>query len=144
MSTCDRLDLQTLGSQQVMQKNLPDHWSRGRTLGFLQYDWWKSTASQSSAKVWSAPKSQRGSNFVDVLKRRSEQQLLVNKQKLPNNTYSHFGWYLLRPKLITAAIRPVMWWHMAMPLSSRLNSPFPSLGAVVGCYASRLLCIVMS
>ena len=26
MSTCNRLDLQTLGSQQVMPKNLPDHW----------------------------------------------------------------------------------------------------------------------
>ena len=26
MSTCNRLDLQTLGSQLVMPKNLPDHW----------------------------------------------------------------------------------------------------------------------
>ena len=26
MSTCDRLDLQTLGSQPVMPKNLTDHW----------------------------------------------------------------------------------------------------------------------
>ena len=26
MSTCNRLDLQTLGSQPVMPKNLPDHW----------------------------------------------------------------------------------------------------------------------
>ena len=25
MSTCKRLDLQTLGSQQIMPKNLPDH-----------------------------------------------------------------------------------------------------------------------
>ena len=30
MSTCDRLDLQTLGSQPVMPKNLPDHWLRSR------------------------------------------------------------------------------------------------------------------
>jgi hypothetical protein len=29
MSTCNRLDLQTLGSQPVMPKNLPDHWSDG-------------------------------------------------------------------------------------------------------------------
>ena len=27
MSTCNRLDLQTLGSRPVMPKNLPDHWS---------------------------------------------------------------------------------------------------------------------
>jgi hypothetical protein len=27
MSTCNRLDLQTLGSQLVMLKNLPDHYS---------------------------------------------------------------------------------------------------------------------
>ena len=27
LSTCNRLDLQTLGSQPVMPKNLPDHWS---------------------------------------------------------------------------------------------------------------------
>jgi hypothetical protein len=27
MSTCNRLDLQTLGSQPIMPKNLPDHWS---------------------------------------------------------------------------------------------------------------------
>ena len=26
MSTCNRLDLQTLGSQLVMPKSLPDHW----------------------------------------------------------------------------------------------------------------------
>ena len=26
MSACNRLDLQTLGSQQVMPKNLPDYW----------------------------------------------------------------------------------------------------------------------
>jgi hypothetical protein len=30
MSTCNRLDLQTLGSQPVMPKNLPDHWSSQR------------------------------------------------------------------------------------------------------------------
>ena len=28
MSTCNRLDLQTIGSQPVMPKNLPDHWVR--------------------------------------------------------------------------------------------------------------------
>jgi hypothetical protein len=27
MSTCNRLDLQTLGSQPIKPKNLPDHWS---------------------------------------------------------------------------------------------------------------------
>ena len=27
MSTCNRLDLQTLGCQLVMPKNLPNHWS---------------------------------------------------------------------------------------------------------------------
>ena len=27
MSTCNRLDLQTLGSQPVMSKTIPDHWS---------------------------------------------------------------------------------------------------------------------
>ena len=26
MSTCNRLDLQTIGSQQLMLRNLPDHW----------------------------------------------------------------------------------------------------------------------
>ena len=28
MSTCNRLDLQTLGSQPIMPKNLPNHWLR--------------------------------------------------------------------------------------------------------------------
>ena len=28
MSACNRPDLQTLGSQPIMPKNLPDHWSR--------------------------------------------------------------------------------------------------------------------
>ena len=28
MSTCNRLDLQTLGSQPIMPKNLPDHCSK--------------------------------------------------------------------------------------------------------------------
>jgi hypothetical protein len=28
MSTCNRLDLQTLGSQPIMPKNLPDHCNR--------------------------------------------------------------------------------------------------------------------
>jgi hypothetical protein len=28
MSTCNRLDLQTLGSQPTMPKNLPEHWGR--------------------------------------------------------------------------------------------------------------------
>jgi hypothetical protein len=34
------------------------HTAKGREaeLGFLQFDWWKSTASWPSAKVWSAPK----------------------------------------------------------------------------------------
>ena len=32
MSTCNRLDLQTLGSQPVMSKNLPDRWSIGHRL----------------------------------------------------------------------------------------------------------------
>ena len=27
MSTCNRLDLQTLGFQPIMSKNLPDHWN---------------------------------------------------------------------------------------------------------------------
>jgi hypothetical protein len=31
--------------------------SRGRTLGFLQFDWWKSTTSWPSVIVWSVPKS---------------------------------------------------------------------------------------
>ena len=30
MSACNRLDLQTLGSQPVMPKNLPDHWVEPR------------------------------------------------------------------------------------------------------------------
>ena len=35
MSTCNRLDLGTLGSQPVMPKNLPGHW-----IGVLyNYDW---------------------------------------------------------------------------------------------------------
>jgi hypothetical protein len=29
MSTCNRLDLKTLGSQPIMYKNLPGHWTRG-------------------------------------------------------------------------------------------------------------------
>jgi hypothetical protein len=29
-TTCNRLDLQTLGSQPIMPKTLPGHWSRAR------------------------------------------------------------------------------------------------------------------
>ena len=35
MSTCNRLDLQTLGSQPVMSKNLPDHWWRVQNGDFI-------------------------------------------------------------------------------------------------------------
>ena len=37
MSTCDRSDLQTLGSQLVMYENLPDHWS-GENLAKIDGD----------------------------------------------------------------------------------------------------------
>ena len=37
LSTCNRLDLQTLGSQPVMMpKNLPDHWLTSSGLAFIQ------------------------------------------------------------------------------------------------------------
>ena len=35
ISTCDQLDLQTLGSQPIMSKNLPDHWLRVESTSFL-------------------------------------------------------------------------------------------------------------
>ena len=38
MSTCNRLDLQTLGSQPTMSKNLPDLWVRGEFGGSLMVD----------------------------------------------------------------------------------------------------------
>ena len=39
MSTCNRLDLQTLGSQPIMPKNLPDHWSElGENENQLDFD----------------------------------------------------------------------------------------------------------
>jgi hypothetical protein len=34
MSTCNRLDLQTLGSQPIMPKNLTDHWLQMNRLKF--------------------------------------------------------------------------------------------------------------
>ena len=37
MSTCNRLDLQTLGSQPVMPKNLPDRCYPGVTLTTLYF-----------------------------------------------------------------------------------------------------------
>ena len=36
MSTCNQLDLQTLGSQPIMSKNHPDHWSRASALGYMR------------------------------------------------------------------------------------------------------------
>ena len=36
MSTCNRLNLQTLGSQPVMPKNLPDHCSKRVDFGVLR------------------------------------------------------------------------------------------------------------
>ena len=36
MSTCNQLDLQTLGSQPIMPKNLPDHWFQS-TKTYLSY-----------------------------------------------------------------------------------------------------------
>jgi hypothetical protein len=36
MSTCNWLDLQTLGSQPIMPKNLPDHWSLPELLRILK------------------------------------------------------------------------------------------------------------
>ena len=38
MSICNRLNLQTLGSQLVMPKNLPDHWSGGMSFEWLAQD----------------------------------------------------------------------------------------------------------
>ena len=37
MSTYNQLDLQTLGSQPVMPKNLPDHWSKSIVIGLFLY-----------------------------------------------------------------------------------------------------------
>ena len=45
MSTCNRSDLQTLGSQLIMPKNNPDHWPSPRYV-----EWWPLTA-QSSRKT---------------------------------------------------------------------------------------------
>ena len=39
MSTCNRLDLQTLGSQPVMPKNLPDHWTKEESLPQFIKEW---------------------------------------------------------------------------------------------------------
>ena len=39
MWTCDQLDLQTLGSQLVMFKNLPDHWSDNSSSEWLAGGW---------------------------------------------------------------------------------------------------------
>ena len=36
MSTCNRLDLQTLGSQPIMPKNLPHHWIHRRMYSAIQ------------------------------------------------------------------------------------------------------------
>jgi hypothetical protein len=35
MSTCNQLDLQTLGSRPIMPKHLPDHWEGGRCSKYL-------------------------------------------------------------------------------------------------------------
>ena len=37
MSTCNRLELQTLGSQPVNAQNLPDHWYGGWKEGVFVY-----------------------------------------------------------------------------------------------------------
>ena len=39
MSTCNRLDLQTLGSQPVMPKNIPEHWFQVTYVGSVP-NWW--------------------------------------------------------------------------------------------------------
>ena len=44
MSTCDRLDLQTLGSQLIMPKKIPDHW--------LRSDRRESLAKANDATLW--------------------------------------------------------------------------------------------
>ena len=37
MSTCNRLELQTLGSQSVMPKNLPNHWMGAKPQSSFYY-----------------------------------------------------------------------------------------------------------
>ena len=41
MSTCNRLDLQTLGSQPIMPKNLPDHWSGWHAYPIFSIEIWR-------------------------------------------------------------------------------------------------------
>ena len=65
MSTCNRLDLETLGSQPVMPKNLPDHWCPGLTLLKV------STYTQFLSAV--------------AMMRRSSSQLQMNRLSLRNN-----------------------------------------------------------
>ena len=42
MSICNRLDLQTLGSQPAVPKNLPDHWSDRLHVDILRISFIKS------------------------------------------------------------------------------------------------------
>ena len=54
MSTCNQLDLQTLGSQPVMPKNLPDHWHTLLEFVCLVYMlgiWWHSLSHEMSCKA---------------------------------------------------------------------------------------------
>ena len=67
MSTCNRLELQTLGSQPVMPKNLPDHWTadvtqnvhrkepKFNTRTYLYRNWWR--WEEPTQCCWSPPSS---------------------------------------------------------------------------------------
>ena len=61
MSACNRLDLQTLGSQPVMPKNLPDHCSE---LVFLS-----SLSVRSSKKIIVAPRGPPARHWEPVKKK---------------------------------------------------------------------------
>ena len=57
MSTCNRLDLQTLGSQPAMAKNLPDHWSEGSCKRNPPSDTRKPTPCKLSYAMWTNTKT---------------------------------------------------------------------------------------
>ena len=53
VSTCNRLDLQTQGSQPVMPENLPDHWYTGFNYTYLDITWtWSMKYSWSLNMMW--------------------------------------------------------------------------------------------
>ena len=95
MSTCNRLDLQTLGSQPVMPKNLPDHWSSVQEGRFLGYFSWSRSNDRGEPAVsyrWTGWSYFKTTGKLQIILEKSIEHIQLNKNETEDvNMFSPVG-----------------------------------------------------